>query len=108
MAGDPPGRRAAAGAAHRGAGGEEKETTVRTIHSLTVQRDGENVIIEVAGDGFLYNMVRIITGTLVEAGLGKKQPAELKTIIESKDRCNAGHTAPAEGLYLVEVYYFVM
>jgi len=87
------------------AGGEEKETTVRTIYSLTVQRDGENVILEVAGDGFLYNMVRIITGTLVEVGLGKKQAAELAAIIESKDRRKAGHTAPAEGLYLVEVYY---
>lgn len=87
------------------AGGEEKETTVRTIHSLEVKRDGENVIIEVAGDGFLYNMVRIITGTLVEVGLGKKKPESLAAIIESKDRRNAGHTAPAEGLYLVEVYY---
>ncbi|MBR5230231.1 MAG: tRNA pseudouridine(38-40) synthase TruA [Firmicutes bacterium] len=86
-------------------GGEEKETTVRTIHSLTVQRDGENVIIEVAGDGFLYNMVRIITGTLAEVGLGKKAPSEVAEIIKSKDRRNAGHTAPAEGLYLVEVYY---
>lgn len=87
------------------AGGEEKETTVRTIHSLQVKRDGENVIIEVAGDGFLYNMVRIITGTLVEVGLGRKKPEDLAYIIESKDRRNAGHTAPAEGLYLVEVYY---
>ena len=87
------------------AGGEEKETTVRTVHSLTVQRNGENVIIEVAGDGFLYNMVRIITGTLVEVGLGKKQAESLAAIIEGKDRRNAGHTAPAEGLYLVEVYF---
>lgn len=87
------------------AGGEEKETTVRTVHSLEVSRSGEKVIIEIAGDGFLYNMVRIITGTLVEVGLGKKNPEALKSIIESKDRRNAGHTAPAEGLYLVEVYY---
>ena len=87
------------------AGGEEKETTVRTIYSLNVQRHGENVVIEVAGDGFLYNMVRIITGTLVEVGRGKKNPEDLKDIIESKDRRKAGHTAPAEGLYLVEVYY---
>ena len=87
------------------AGGEEKETTVRTIYSLDVRREGENVIIEVAGDGFLYNMVRIITGTLVEVGLGKKKPEDLPAIIESTDRRKAGHTAPAEGLYLVEVYY---
>lgn len=87
------------------AGGEEKETTVRTIHSLDIFRDEENVIIEVAGDGFLYNMVRIITGTLVEVGLGKKQAADLPSIIDGLDRRKAGHTAPAEGLYLVEVYY---
>lgn len=87
------------------AGGEEKETTVRTIHSLTIHRDGNNVIIEVAGDGFLYNMVRIITGTLVEVGLGKKKAEDTGAVIESKDRRRAGHTAPAEGLYLVEVYY---
>lgn len=87
------------------AGGEEKETTVRTIYSLDVKHEGENVVIEVAGDGFLYNMVRIITGTLVEVGLGKKKPGDLAAIIDSKDRRKAGHTAPAEGLYLVEVYY---
>ena len=87
------------------AGGQEKETTVRTIHSLIIRREAENVIIEVSGDGFLYNMVRIIVGTLTEVGLGKKKPDELKDIIESRDRQKAGHTAPAEGLYLVEVYY---
>lgn len=86
-------------------GGQEKETTVRTIHSLIIRREAENVIIEVSGDGFLYNMVRIIVGTLTEVGLGKKNPDELKNIIESRDRQKAGHTAPAEGLYLVEVYY---
>ena len=87
------------------AGGQEKETTVRTIHSLNIRRESENVIIEVSGDGFLYNMVRIIVGTLTEVGLGKKRPEDVKKIIESKDRQKAGHTAPAEGLYLVEIYY---
>lgn len=87
------------------AGGQEKETTVRTIHSLNIRRESENVIIEVSGDGFLYNMVRIIVGTLTEVGLGKKRPEDVRKIIESKDRQKAGHTAPAEGLYLVEVYY---
>lgn len=87
------------------AGGEEKETTVRTIHSLDIYRDGEDVKIEVSGDGFLYNMVRIISGTLVEVGLGKKEPDDLAEIIASCDRRRAGHTAPAEGLYLVEIYF---
>ena len=87
------------------AGGQEKKTTVRTIHSLNIYSEDGNVIIEVSGDGFLYNMVRIIAGTLTEVGLGKKRPEELADIIESRDRQRAGHTAPAEGLYLVEIYY---
>lgn len=86
-------------------GGQKKETTIRTIHNLCIRRESENVIIEVSGDGFLYNMVRIIAGTLTEVGLGKKDPKEVRAIIESRDRQKAGHTAPAEGLYLVEVYY---
>ena len=78
---------------------------MRTVHSLIIRRENKNVIIEVSGDGFLYNMVRIIVGTLTEVGLGKKRPEDVRKIIESKDRQKAGHTAPAEGLYLVEVYY---
>ena len=92
-------------ACFQASGGNERETTVRTIYSLTVKRQGADVILEVTGDGFLYNMVRIITGTLVEVGLGKRKPEELASVIASCDRRNAGHTAPAEGLYLVEVFY---
>ena len=92
-------------ACFQASGGNERETTVRTIYSLTVKRKGQDVVLEVTGDGFLYNMVRIITGTLVEVGLGKRKPEELAAVIESCDRRNAGHTAPAEGLYLVEVFY---
>ena len=58
-----------------------------------------------SGDGFLYNMVRIITGTLVDIGLGKIPCDHMKKIIEAKDRTAAGHTAPPYGLYLAEVYY---
>ena len=92
-------------ACFQSAGGQERETTVRTVYSLDVFGQGEDVVIEIAGDGFLYNMVRIITGTLVEVGLGKRKPDDLIGIIESTDRTKAGHKAPAEGLYLVEVYY---
>ena len=92
-------------ACFQAAGSNERETTVRTIYSLTVKRQGDDVILEVTGDGFLYNMVRIITGTLVEVGLGKRKPEELAAVIKSCDRRNAGHTAPAEGLYLAEVFY---
>lgn len=87
------------------AGGEEKETTVRTIYHLDIDRRGDDVVIEISGDGFLYNMVRIITGTLTEVGLGRRRPQELADILASRDRQQAGHTAPAAGLYLVEVYY---
>ena len=86
------------------AGGEEKATTVRTIFELKVSGD-KDILIEVKGNSFLYNMVRIITGTLVEAGLGKIHPESVAAIIESGDRQNAGHTAPPQGLYLAEVYY---
>ena len=65
----------------------------------------DEIIIEVAGDGFLYNMVRIITGTLVEIGQGRRDPEEITSIIEAGDRSVAGHTAPPYGLYLMEVYY---
>lgn len=87
------------------AGGQEKETTVRRIFSSKVCRREQDIIIEITGDGFLYNMVRIITGTLVEVGKGKRVPGEIASVIESKDRRNAGHTAPPQGLYLAEVYY---
>ncbi len=92
-------------ACFQSAGGQEKETTVRTVYSLDVFKKGQDVVIEISGDGFLYNMVRIITGTLVEVGLGKRNPQDLVGIIQSADRTKAGHKAPAEGLYLVEVYY---
>ena len=62
-------------------------------------------MIELTGNGFMYNMVRIIAGTLVDVGLGKILPEEIPEIIQSKDRNKAGKTMPAHGLYLVEVYY---
>ena len=92
-------------ACFQSAGGQERETTVRTVYSLELFQKGSDIWIEIAGDGFLYNMVRIIAGTLVEVGLGYRKPGDLAEIIESKDRKQAGHKAPAEGLYLVEVYY---
>lgn len=93
-------------ACFQSAGGNLRETTVRTVFSVDVidRKDG-TIAIEVAGDGFLYNMVRIIVGTLVEIGAGKRQPDEMQDILDSCNRQNAGHTAPPEGLYLVEVYY---
>lgn len=92
------------------AGGEEKKTTVRTIYSLNIieektEAGQRTLLLEVKGDGFLYNMVRIITGTLVDVGLGKISPKTLPEIIACRERQRAGHTAPPQGLYLAKVYY---
>ena len=61
--------------------------------------------MEITGDGFLYNMVRIIAGTLTEIGMGKRRPQDMAQIINARDRAAAGHKAPAGGLYLAEIYY---
>lgn len=96
-------------------GGTPRATTVRTIFDAGVYRaekaDPESgiqpgeVIFEISGDGFLYNMVRILTGTLMEIGAGRRSPDEMEQIIQAADRAAAGHTAPPYGLYLKEVYY---
>lgn len=78
------------------------ESTVRTIYDLSVTQNGEDIVIRVCGNGFLYNMVRIIAGTLLEAGKGKIAPNEMERILEAKDRQAAGPTAPAHGLTLVK------
>lgn len=87
------------------AGGKELESTVRTICSARLVSSGDLVKFEIIGDGFLYNMVRIIAGTLIDVGTGRKRPEDLPEIITGKDRRLAGHTAPPQGLYLAEVYY---
>lgn len=81
------------------------KTTVREIYSLDVTRDNDIITIDIKGNGFLYNMVRIIAGTLVFAGSGKINPATMAEIIASRDRNRAGITAPPQGLCLKEVYY---
>lgn len=85
--------------------GTSSKNSVRTIYKAIVKQDGEKIIIELTGNGFLYNMVRIISGTLLDVGLGKIKPEEIPEIIESKDRRRAGKTLPPYGLYLVEVKY---
>ncbi len=85
--------------------GTSAKNSVRTIYKAVVKEEGENIIIELTGNGFLYNMVRIISGTLLDVGLGKINPSEIPDIINSKDRQRAGKTLPAHGLYLVEVLY---
>ena len=85
--------------------GTSAKNSVRTIYNASVKQEGEKIIIELTGNGFLYNMVRIISGTLLDVGLQKIKPEEIKNIIEEKDRKKAGKTLPAHGLYLVEVKY---
>lgn len=82
------------------AAGSTAETTVRTIYDVKVVRNGTMISIKVTGNGFLYNMVRIIAGTLIEVGKGRFTPEQVKEILEAEDRTKAGPTAPAKGLTL--------
>lgn len=77
------------------------ESTVRTLYQIQVEEQGQDLIIRVCGSGFLYNMVRIIAGTLLEVGQGKREPEDLLRILAARDRRAAGPTAPAQGLTLV-------
>ena len=81
------------------------ENTVRTIYSLDIEEQGEQLVVRITGNGFLYNMVRIIVGTLVRVGRGFYQPEKVKEILEAQDRKAAGVTAPPQGLYLVGITY---
>mgnify|MGYP000337455130 CR=1 FL=1 len=85
--------------------GTSSKNSVRTIYKAEVKQDKERIIIELTGNGFLYNMVRIISGTLLDVGLGKILPEEIPNIIEEKNRQKAGKTLPPHGLYLVAVEY---
>ena len=88
------------------ASGTSSKSSVRTIYKAEKKKkENEKIYIELTGSGFLYNMVRIISGTLVDVGLGKIEPEEIKNIIKSQKRENAGKTLPPQGLYLVKVEY---
>lgn len=87
------------------ASGFTVKTTVREIYSLDIEKEGDLIKITVTGDGFLYNMVRIMAGTLAFVGCGKIKAEDMAEIIASKDRNRAGITAPPQGLFLTEVYY---
>ena len=84
----------------------QAEETVRTIYSLDVEKDGSDMItIRISGSGFLYNMVRIIAGTLLKVGMGVYPPEHVEEILEARDRQAAGQTAPARGLTLMSMEY---
>lgn len=88
--------------------GAQVTSTVRTLYDCRVERNGERLTIWIRGNGFLYNMVRIISGTLLEVGSGKREPEEMKRILEAHDRRAAGPTAPAKGLELVSYYFPIL
>lgn len=89
------------------ASGTSSKSSVRIIYNAQViQMPNNRIFIELTGNGFLYNMVRIISGTLVDVGTGKILPSNIKEIINSQDRNNAGKTLPPQGLYLVNVEYY--
>ena len=84
---------------------EQRENTIRTVYRCDLSVAGDEIRITVQGDGFLYNMVRNIVGTLVEIGRGRFEPAQVDRALASRDRRDAGLTAPPDGLYLVCVHY---
>lgn len=84
-----------------------KKSSVRTVYNVDISEDTSNqlLLLTFTGNGFLYNMVRILSGTLIEIGLGLRQPEDIVSILEGCDRGLAGHTAPAQGLFLISVSY---
>lgn len=87
--------------------GAQVESTVRTVYSVDVEEQGRDLVIRVCGSGFLYNMVRIIAGTLMEIGQGKREPEDIERILRARNREAAGPTAPAHGLMLLK-YEFML
>lgn len=82
-----------------------KKSTVRRVYKIQIEQLGDEIRMTFTGNGFLYNMVRILVGTLMEVGSGKRTPESMVDVIEQKDRTAAGFTAPAQGLCLMEVEY---
>lgn len=85
--------------------GSSIQNTVRTIYTINFDKSHNNICVSFHGNGFLYNMVRIIVGTLVQIGTGKRPVEDIEQILLSKDRTRAGYRAPAQGLFLEKVHY---
>lgn len=83
----------------------QAESTVRTIYALAVKKEQDLITIRVVGSGFLYNMVRILVGTLLQIGMGERGAEEMPRILDAKDRTAAGPTAPAHGLTMVGIEF---
>lgn len=87
------------------AAGSSVKTTTRTVYHIAIRKVDDLIQIDICGDGFLYNMVRIIAGTLIEIGRGKLAPEEMQNILSSLDRDKAGPTAPPQGLTMLNIEY---
>lgn len=87
------------------AAGAQVKTTIRTVYDLQIRKDKDLLTIRITGNGFLYNMVRIIAGTLMKVGTGEWEPEYIEEILKAKDRRKAGPTAPAKGLTLLEIRF---
>ena len=85
--------------------GSTVTSTIRTVKAASIEKEGNMIVFRISADGFLYNMVRILTGTMIDVGLGKIDPEDIPTITNSRDRSRAGMTVPACGLYLNRVLY---
>jgi tRNA pseudouridine38-40 synthase len=85
--------------------GSDVTDTVRNVFYVKVLKNGTDIDVKICADGFLYNMVRIIVGTLIEVAYDRMKPEDINDVIDSCDRRNAGMTAPPEGLYLNKVSY---
>ena len=84
---------------------KDEKSTRRTIYDIMISGQGSSVVIEYDGTGFLYHMVRILTGTLLETGAGERKPEDAAAALRTKNRQQAGFLAPAQGLFLREVRY---
>ncbi len=82
-----------------------KKSTIRTVTAIEITRHGQELQLRFTGDGFLYNMVRILVGTLLEVGLGKREAESMPALLAARDRSRAGYLVPGHGLYLEAVYY---
>ena len=87
------------------AANSQVKDTVREVYSITFTKRGNELIMKISGNGFLYNMVRIIVGTLLDVGRGKLKPIDVKTIIDKGERKLAGKTVAPQGLYLYKINY---
>lgn len=83
----------------------QAESTVRTVYSLDVDKNDDEIHITITGNGFLYNMVRIIAGTLIQVGKGRFEPEYVQYMLNACDRTQAGQTAPPQGLTLMKIDY---